>query len=67
MVYKEFLKSGDYRVLGCDAMYFDRWMVTNVSKEFSASSFCFEDESRRFLQNVGTRLPNFIVSHPRRQ
>jgi hypothetical protein len=67
MLYKEFLKFEDCCVLGCDTVYFDRWTDTIDSEESAVSIFYSEDESRRFLQNVGTHLPNFTVSHPRRQ
>jgi hypothetical protein len=35
-------------------------------KKHAASSFMAEDAGSRFLQNVGTYLPNNITPHPRK-
>lgn len=32
----------------------------------SCVKLAYEDESIRFLQNTGTCLPNYMLSHPRR-
>jgi hypothetical protein len=42
-------------------------VATSVFKEPAASIFTAEDESKWLLQNVGTCIPDYAVTDPKRQ
>jgi hypothetical protein len=55
-----------YCLLGCDSMESGE-SYQCVSDKPAASILRFEEGDSRFLQNFGNFLPNYTVSHLRRQ
>jgi len=50
-VFYHLIDCEDYCLLGCDVVYFDRWIKTSC----------------RFLRGIGKSLPKYTASHSRKQ